>query len=144
MSAATTDASAPESNGQPVIDSFLQRLAARDNPPPLRNDPASLRERLAAALRPRLPGTLNRRLLRAAHLCFAFYEQGQWTALALTDVVGGHRGSTTRTLEVLRDEGLVRRPREGRAAYYELTPEGEALLLSVIGPTAAAEPGGGS
>lgn len=78
-----------ESSGQALVDSFLERLAVRDNPPPPRNDPASLRQRLGAALRQQLPHLMDRRLVRMAHICYAFFQQASWSAAALTAIVGG-------------------------------------------------------
>lgn len=126
-----------DNKNQELIEAFVQRLAARDTPPPLANDPASVQQRLVEALRPLLPDAMNRRLARAARICYAFLAQASWTAQALTGTVGGHRGTTNRTLAGLREAGLVRCPTQGVAARYELTREGEALLLSVIAPEPA-------
>ena len=127
-----------EGPGEEVVTAFRQRLWARDNPPPLRNDPASVQQRLTEALRPLLPGLLNRRLERAARLCYAFLGQGRWTSAALTAQVGGHWVSTNRTLLCLLEAEVLHQPKRGRASHYELTPAGEALLLSVLAPETTA------
>ncbi|MDO7874278.1 hypothetical protein Q5H93_06000 [Hymenobacter sp. ASUV-10] len=126
-----------ETTSAEVIDAFRRRLWERDNPPPLRNDAASVQQRLVEALRPLLPGSLTKRLARAARICYAFLGQGRWTSQALTTLVGGHRVSTNRTLDILLEADVLQRPAQGRSAYYELTPEGEALLLSVLAPAPA-------
>jgi hypothetical protein len=131
---ATASSPTTESTSQALLDAFVQRLQARDNPPPPSNDAASVQQRLAAALRPLLPGLLERRIERAARVCYAFYEQPVWTSAALSEAVGGHRGSAVRALAALQAAGLTRRISRGMASRYELTRDGEALLLSVIGP----------
>ena len=126
-----------ESTSQTLLEAFVRRLHERDNPPPPGNDAASVQQRLAAALGPMLPGLLERRVERAARVCYAFYEQPVWTSAALSEAVGGHRGSAVRALAVLAAAGLTRRLSRGMASRYELTREGETLLLSVIAPEPA-------
>jgi hypothetical protein len=128
-----------ETTNQALLDRFVQRLYQRDNPPPPSNDPASVQQRLLAALRPLLPGLLDRRLERAARVCYAFFEQPIWTSAALSEVVGGHQISALRALMTLQKAGLARRISRSSASRYELTREGEALLLSVIGPGPAGQ-----
>jgi hypothetical protein len=129
---ATKKDHAPESTSQALLDAFVQRLHARDNPPPPSNDAASVQQRLAAALGPLLPGLLARRIERAARVCYAFYQQPVWTSAGLSEAVGGHRGSAVRALAALEAAGLARRVSRGMASRYELTRQGETLLLSVI------------
>lgn len=126
--------SGTESTSQGLLDAFVRRLHERDNPPPPSNDAASVKQRLTVALGPLLPGLLERRVARTAGVCYAFYQQPVWTSAALSEAVGGHRGSAVRALAALQAAGLARRLSRGMASHYELTREGEALLLSVIGP----------
>jgi DNA-binding transcriptional ArsR family regulator len=83
---------------------------------------AGIDERVAA-LMAALSGPTRIRAL------FALLEYGETSAGELAKAVGMSASATSHQLRVLRDLGLVRRRREGRAVFYALSDDHLGVLL---------------
>ncbi len=60
---------------------------------------------------------------------FALFEYGETSAGEIAKIVGMSPSATSHQLRVLRDIGLVRRRREGRAVFYALADDHLEVLL---------------
>src|SRR5207302_9019042 len=100
---------------------------------------------LAEALRKRRldPRTAERAASRARalsdptrlKLAAALREAGELCVCDLAWISERSPNLVSHHLRALRAERLVRSRREGKMVMYELTPEGEALVQSVLDPT---------
>jgi len=128
---------APLPPDEALVAAFEQRVLTRDEPKviPLRFDPASVQQRLQAALRQRLPRQRDpRRLHKLAVVCYGFVPQPtrHSTDPALYEALACTPACLLDVWAELRTAGLVERFHQGRARYYRLTRAGEDWLLSVV------------
>jgi len=123
-----------ESQNDPLVDLFAQKVANRDVPAPYvppRQDRAAILERVETALHV-LGVRLRNRRRTLARLCLALAPHPRRTAVQLADELALHRQTVTLALPRLVGPGLMAYDKEGRNRYYRFTRAGEDWLLPLL------------
>ena len=131
----TLPADLPAPSAEPLLDELAARIARRDLPPayadPHRLHPDRIRQRLAQALAPLVPGTNSRGCTTMARMCYAFVAAEALTAADLAAAAGLGRLAGSKAHRQLVRAGLLRGGFEGPVRRYRLTRWGEDWLLAV-------------
>ncbi|OUJ72536.1 hypothetical protein [Hymenobacter crusticola] len=122
-----TDAGLPSSSS--VLEQFAQRIATRDETPPILVTPEAIQERLGAALGARLGTKDPRRRRTLARIAYALMAERWQTNVQLGAAAGLTAQAAQRVADALVREGLLEVYRDKNTRVQCLSRAGEDWLL---------------